>query len=93
MDQNNNFNIQGYNNFTNNQPNTNMNNNFYQPPVNNQAPKKKPNIGLIVGIAVVAVVAVVGVVFGSKLLSNKLNHPTRELHNLFATSLVETMMR
>ena len=71
MDQNNNFNMQGYNNFTNNQPNTNMNNNFYQPPVNNQSPKRKPNIGLIVGIAVVAVVAVVGVVFGSKLLSNK----------------------
>ncbi len=29
----------------------------------------------------------------TELLSNKLNHPTRELHNLFATSLVETMMR
>ncbi len=29
----------------------------------------------------------------TKLLSNKLNHPTREMHNLFAISLVETMMR
>ena len=29
----------------------------------------------------------------TELLSNKLNHPTRELHNLFAYSLVETMMR
>ncbi|MBQ9072252.1 MAG: hypothetical protein IJY25_03775 [Bacilli bacterium] len=70
MDQNNNFNTQGYNNFTNNQPNTNMNNNFYQPPINNQVPKKKFNMGLIVGIGVVAIVAVVGIVFGSKLLSN-----------------------
>ena len=29
----------------------------------------------------------------TELLSNKLNHPTREMHNLFAISLVETMMR
>ena len=29
----------------------------------------------------------------TELLSNKLNHPTRALHNLFAYSLVETMMR
>ncbi len=29
----------------------------------------------------------------TELLSNKLNHPTREMHNLFAVSLVETMMR
>ena len=29
----------------------------------------------------------------TELLSNKLNHPTRELHKLFAYSLVETMMR
>lgn len=29
----------------------------------------------------------------TELLSNKLNHPTREMHNLFAYSLVETMMR
>ncbi len=29
----------------------------------------------------------------TELLSNKLNHPIRELHNLFATSIVETMMR
>lgn len=67
---NNNFNTEGYNNFTNNQSNTNMNNNIYQPPVNKQAPKKKLNIGLIAGIGVVAIVAVVGIVFGSKLLSN-----------------------
>ena len=77
MNQDNNFNTQGYNNFTNNQPNTNMNNNFYQPPINNQVPKKKPSIGLIAGIAVVAVVAVVGIIFGSKLLSNNdTNSPT-----------------
>ena len=47
-----------------------MNKNIYQPPINNQAPKKKVNIGLFTGLAVVAIVAVVGVVFGSKLLSN-----------------------
>ena len=29
----------------------------------------------------------------TELLSNKLNHPTREMHNLFAYSLVETIMR
>jgi len=29
----------------------------------------------------------------TELLANKLNHPTREMHNLFAFSLVETMMR
>ncbi len=29
----------------------------------------------------------------TELLSNKLNHPTREMHNLFATSLVEMMMQ
>ena len=29
----------------------------------------------------------------TELLSNKLNHPIREMHNLFAYSLVETMMR
>ncbi|MBQ9986099.1 MAG: SGNH/GDSL hydrolase family protein [Oscillospiraceae bacterium] len=29
----------------------------------------------------------------TELLANKLNHPIRELHNLFAVSLVETMMR
>ena len=28
----------------------------------------------------------------TELLSNKLNHPTREMHNLFEISLVETMM-
>ena len=27
------------------------------------------------------------------LLANKINHPTREMHDLFAFSLVETMMR
>ncbi|MBQ2946333.1 MAG: hypothetical protein IJE04_00585 [Bacilli bacterium] len=67
MDQNNNFNTQGYNTFTNNQSNTNMNNNFYQPPVNNQAPKKKPNIGLIAGIVgAVAVIATIGITFALK---------------------------
>ncbi|MBQ2946328.1 MAG: hypothetical protein IJE04_00560 [Bacilli bacterium] len=76
MDQNNNFNMQGYNGFTNNQPNTNMNNNFNQPPVNNQSPKKKFNMGLIVGIGVVAIVAVVGIVFGSKLFLNSGNNST-----------------
>lgn len=29
----------------------------------------------------------------TELLANKLNHPTRQMHNLFAFSLVETMMR
>ncbi len=29
----------------------------------------------------------------TELLSNKLNHPTREMHKLFALSLVETMMK
>ncbi|MBE6911592.1 MAG: GDSL family lipase [Ruminococcaceae bacterium] len=29
----------------------------------------------------------------TELLSNKLNHPTREMHNLFATSLVETILQ
>ncbi len=29
----------------------------------------------------------------TELLSNKLNHPMREMHNLFATSLVEVMMQ
>ena len=29
----------------------------------------------------------------TELLANKLNHPTREMHDLFAFSLVETMMR
>jgi len=67
MDQNNNFNTQGYNGFTNNQPNTNMNNNFYQPPVNNQAPKKKPNIGLIAGI----IVGIIAVGIGAFLMFNK----------------------
>ena len=64
---NNNFNMQGYNSFTNNQSNTNMNNNFYQPPVNNQTPKKKPNIGLIAGIVgAVAVIATIGITFALK---------------------------
>lgn len=67
MDQNNNFNTQGYNNFSNNQVNQ-PNNNFYQQPTNSQPPKKS-NLGLIIGIAAVVVVVVVGVVFGSKLLS------------------------
>ena len=60
MDQNNNFNTQGYNNFTNNQSDTNMNNNFYQPP------KKKPNIGLIAGI----IVGVIAVGIGAFLMFN-----------------------
>ena len=29
----------------------------------------------------------------TELMSNFINHPTREMHNLFAFSLVETMMR
>lgn len=70
MDQNNNFNTQGYNNFSNNQvnqPNTNMNNNFYQPPTNSQPPKKKINLGLIVGVvAAVVVVGIVGVLLFNK---------------------------
>ena len=66
MEQNNNFN-QLYNNFANNQQNTNMNNNFYQPPINNQAPKKKPNIGLIVGIvSAVVIIATIGITFALK---------------------------
>ena len=78
MDQNNNFNTQGYNGFTNNQPNTNMNNNFYQPPVNNQASKKKPNIGVIAGI--VGAILVVGI--GGILLFNKLsNEPNNNIQN------------
>ncbi|MBQ2946321.1 MAG: hypothetical protein IJE04_00525 [Bacilli bacterium] len=78
MDQNNNFNTQGYNNFTNNQSNTNMNNNFNQPPVNNQAPRKKPNIGLIAGI--VGAVLVVGI--GGILLFNKpSNEPNNNMQN------------
>ena len=72
MDQNNNFNTQGYNNFTNNQPNTNMNNNIYQPP------KKKTNIGLIAGI--VGAVLVVGI--GGILLFNKpSNEPNNNIQN------------
>ena len=78
MDQNNNFNTQGNNSFTNNQSNTNMNNNFNQPPVNNQAPKKKPNIGLIAGI--VGAVLVVGI--GGILLFNKpSNEPNNNIQN------------
>ncbi|MBQ9072248.1 MAG: hypothetical protein IJY25_03755 [Bacilli bacterium] len=78
MDQNNNFNTQGYNGFTNNQSNTNMNNNFNQPPVNNQAPRKKPNIGLIAGI--VGAVLVVGI--GGILLFNKpSNEPNNNIQN------------
>ena len=67
MNQDNNFNTQGYNNFSSNQVNQ-PNNNFYQPPTNSQPPKKS-NLGLIIGIATVVVVAVVGVILGSKLLS------------------------
>ena len=75
MDQNNNFNTQGYN--TNNQ---NFNNNIYQPPINNQ-PQKKSNLGLIIGIAAVAVVVVVGVVFGSKFLSKNNENSNNETSN------------
>ncbi|HHX68019.1 MAG TPA: hypothetical protein GX708_08230 [Gallicola sp.] len=44
----------------------------------NSKPPKKFNLGLIIGIAVAVAVVVVGIVFGSKLLSNK-----QEDYNLF----------
>lgn len=69
---NNNYNTQGNDNFTNNQPNINMNNNFYQPP------KKKLNIGLIAGI--VGAVLVIGI--GGILLFNKpSNEPNNNIQN------------
>lgn len=64
MNQDNNFNTQGYNNFSNNQ--TNMNNNFTQPSTNhnfiptNNKPPKKLNVGLIAGIGVGVVAVIVG---------------------------------
>ena len=69
MNQDNNFNNQGYNGFINNQPNTNINNNFTQPSTNyNSMPTNKPpkkfNVGLIAGI----VVGVVAIVIGGILL-------------------------
>lgn len=66
MDQNNNFNNQGYNVFSSNQPNANINNNFTQPSTNynsvpsNNKPPKKFNIGLIAGIVVGVVAVIVG---------------------------------
>ena len=84
MDQNNNFNTQGYNNFTNNQVSGNMNNNFNQPttnynsvPSNNKQPKKF-NIGLIVGIIVGVVAVIVG---GILPLSNNNNNNSSSSNN------------
>lgn len=73
MNQDNNFNTQGYNNFSNTQANSNMNTNFTQPSTNynsmntNNKPPKKLNVGLIAGIGVVVVAVIVG---GILLFSN-----------------------
>lgn len=66
MNQDNNFNTQGYNNFTNTQANPNISNNYTQPSTNynsiptNNKPPKKFNVGLIAGIGVVVVAVIVG---------------------------------